>query len=75
MASMGGLMVYITRFIGGIVGLALAPDFVSYCAVVAADTNVTGTPAEIFYSTILPILYAVLCVAGIAGGIYKMFRS
>ena len=74
MAQMGGMMIYITAFIGGIIGLALAPDFVGYCASVANDTNVSGTPSEIFYSTILPILYAVLCVAGIAGGIYKMFR-
>jgi len=74
MANFGGMMVYITAFIGGIIGLSLAPDFVGYCASVANDANVTGTPSEVFYATILPILYAVLCVAGIAGGIYKMFR-
>jgi len=75
MAQMGGLMVYLSAFIGGIVGLSLAPDFVGYCNTVANDANVTGTTSEVFYATILPILYAVLCVAGIAGGIYKMFKQ
>ena len=75
-SSMGvnQMIVYISTFVGSIVGLALAPNFVGYCVAAANDANITGTIAAIFYNPILPILYGTLCIAGLAAAIYKMFR-
>lgn len=76
MATWNGLslmMVYIGVFIGSIVALALAPTFMTYTT--AADAATNDTVVSLFYATILPILYAVCCIAGLAGATYKLFKQ
>jgi hypothetical protein len=71
--GLGIMMIYIGVFIGSIVALALAPTFMTYCT--AAGNATSDTVVKLFYNTILPILYAVCCIAGLAGATYKLFKS
>lgn len=67
------IILYIMVFVSSVVGISLLPDFAGYCATAAADGNITGTITETVVN-LLPMLYGVICIAGMVGPIYKLFR-
>ena len=71
-AGRTNIILYIMVFISSVIGISLLPDFAGYCAAAQADTNVTGITDTVV--GLLPMLYAVICIAGMVGPIYQLFR-
>ena len=68
------LVLYISVFVGSILGIALLPEFASQCATAANDSNIAGTVTATFVGDIMPMIWGALCLGGLAGALYKMFR-
>ena len=75
MAYNGGsknIVLYIMVFIASVIGISLLPEFAYQCAQAQANTSVTGITDTVV--GLLPMLYAVVCIAGMVGPIYALFR-
>jgi len=68
------LITYISVFIGSILGVSLLPEFAYQCSLAAANDSINGTITEMFVGTIMPMLWGALCLGGLAGALYKMFK-
>lgn len=71
--SSGAIVLYIMVFVASIVGITLLPEFTDQCVAADNHASVTGVVSTVV-TTILPLLYAVLCIAGMVAPIYKLMR-
>lgn len=69
----GFIMLFISVFVGSLVGLLLGPTFTYQCSVAAAN-NSTPESIQVFLTLILPMLWYVLCIIGLAGAMYGVWR-
>lgn len=71
--SKGGILLYIMVFISSLVGITLLPEFAYQVTLAQANASITGITDTMV--GLLPMLYAVICIAGMVAPIYKLFRS
>lgn len=70
------IILFISVFIGSIFGLALLPDFYTFCETASWSFNSTDyeTIFDIILLLALPILWVILCLTGLAGAMYGIWR-
>ena len=65
------IVLYIMVFIASVIGISLLPEFAYQCTVAQDNASVTGITSTVV--GLLPMLYGVICIAGMVGPIYKLF--
>lgn len=60
-------------FVASLVGITLLPEFANQCRIAGNNDSLPSMVATIV-QTILPLLYGVICIAGMVGPLYKLFR-
>ncbi len=70
------ILLFLSVFIGCIFGLALTSSFVGFCNTASYSFNNTTNEAimDVMLQLILPLLWVVLCVMGLAGAMYGVWR-